>query len=114
MMEACAQRWIDLPDHPAKASGEAARVRFARWGLDWAGRVQAQALGKGDSAALSPLGGANGLIRTGEGALRAPAAAGLHASGLISSAARSSGRLMLGRIRPGRVMKRGCTASIQP
>lgn len=68
MDDACAQRWIDLPDHPAGDAGEAARVRFARWGLDWAGRVQAQVLGEDDSAALSPLGGANGLIRTGEGA----------------------------------------------
>ena len=56
--------WVDLDDQEPTA-GEYAQVRFARWGLDDRGKLSAQALGQGDSAALLPLAGANGLIRSG-------------------------------------------------
>lgn len=61
--------WIALHDaaQAIEATGECARVRFARWWLDGDGRLAAEALGQGDSAALLPLAGANGLIRSGGG-----------------------------------------------
>lgn len=52
--------WVDLEDQEPTA-GEYARVRFARWELRPEGLV-VQPLGQGDSAALMPLMGANGLI----------------------------------------------------
>lgn len=61
------QHWIDLVDRPCEDTGDMARIRFARWDWDARGRLVAQPLGSGDSAALSPLRGANGLIRSGEG-----------------------------------------------
>ena len=61
------QRWIDLVDSPCVNAGDMARIRFARWDWDAHGRLVARPLGSDDSAALSPLRCANGLIRSGEG-----------------------------------------------
>jgi len=56
-----ARDWIDLEDE-APLAGAYARVRFARWEMG-AGGLAVRALGQGDSAALMPLAGANGVIR---------------------------------------------------
>jgi len=53
--------WVDLVGE-APMAGSYARVRFALWRLGGKG-LEAQPLGQGDSAALMPLAGANGLIR---------------------------------------------------
>lgn len=62
------QAWIDLDPETDSAGCE--RVCFARWDAGPDGRIRARELGRGDSAALAPLAGANGLVRKGGGMRR--------------------------------------------
>lgn len=63
------QGWIDLP--PREIGEGCTRMRFARWSVGTDGRIHAEALGQGDSAALAPLAGANGVMQiAGDGTRR--------------------------------------------